>query len=89
MRAIEKKISLEFNLPQEKVHEIITFCYEHMREILKTDMLQYEITGLGSLEFVPRLAKKYLSTEHKYADEEKVEVINKKLTRWESGKTES
>lgn len=87
MRGIEKKIADEFGIPKEEVHKIVSSSYEYIKSLLKNDSTSYEITGLGTLNFLPNMAKKKLVELEKREDfletkEEIINSINSKLEKY-------
>lgn len=84
MRGIEKKIAEEFGICQDEVHKIVSSSYEYLKSLLKNEYTTYEITGLGTLHFLPNMGEKKLREFEDKMDfienQESVrEAINKKL----------
>ena len=84
MKGIEKKLSEEFNLPQDQIHEVVSFSYQYLQSILRNEYTTYEISELGTLQFEPKAARKKLQElryGEKYREQKDklIEVINGKL----------
>lgn len=81
MRGIEKKISEEFNVSQQEVHQIVQASYEYLESLLRNEFTTYELSGLGTLTFREKKGRQNLETDHRQYPNilKNQEAISKKL----------
>lgn len=81
MRGIEKKISEEFNVSQQEVHQIVQASYEYLESLLRNEFTTYELSGLGTLTFREKKGRQNLETDNRQYPNilKNQEAISKKL----------